>query len=203
MIAPVAPCPVCGLRTPYDWERCGWCGAQRLLAHDGVYAGHRRLAPFGRRLVAGTIDIGLFLVPAVLSLFLPRRLQSAFGGPELFAVLSTAALLYPVIALGARGRTRGKRTMGIHVVTADGRPLTYPRAAIREGVGRVLELLLALPLGLASAASIPFDERRQAIHDKMARTVVVVGDPVPRPPPVGERETPEGPVGASEQRVGA
>jgi uncharacterized RDD family membrane protein YckC len=49
-----------------------------------------------------------------------------------------ALLLYGPIAIGSRGRTVGKRVLGIHVVSDDGTAPTYPRAAVREGVGKVL-----------------------------------------------------------------
>ena len=64
------------------------------------------------------------------------------------AVIILAALLYAPVSIGAHGRTLGKRLLRIHVVGDDGRAPSYPRAAVREGVGKVLLLLslTALPL---------------------------------------------------------
>ena len=156
MIAPVLPCPICATPTPYDWDRCGSCGAQRLVAADGSHAGFARLAAPWRRVVAALIDLALFAVPAVLVLaVLPDRIADptpAAGGEEgLMAVIALAALLYGPVSIGATGRTVGKRVLRIHVVGDDGRQPSYPRAGVREGVGKVLLLasLIALPLLVA------------------------------------------------------
>jgi uncharacterized RDD family membrane protein YckC len=156
MIAPVLPCPICDVPTPYDWDRCGNCGAQRLVAADGSHAGFVRLAAPWRRVVAALIDLALFAVPAVIVLFvLPDRIADptpAAGGEEgLMAVIIFAALLYGPVSIGANGRTLGKRLLTVHVVGDDGRAPSYPRAAVREGVGKVLLIasLAALPLLVA------------------------------------------------------
>jgi uncharacterized RDD family membrane protein YckC len=153
MIAPVLPCPICSAPTPYDWDRCGNCGAQRIVAADGSHAGFAALAAPWRRVVAVLLDLALFVVPAVVVLaVLPDRIADptpAAGGQEgLMAVIILAALLYPPVSIGAHGRTLGKRLLRIHVVGDDGRAPSYPRAGVREGVGKVLLLgsLIALPL---------------------------------------------------------
>jgi uncharacterized RDD family membrane protein YckC len=153
MIAPILPCPICATPTPYDWERCGNCGAQRLVAPDGSHAGFVRLASPWRRVAATLIDIALFAVPAVLVMaVLPERIADptpAAGGQEgLMAVIVLAALLYGPVSIGAHGRTLGKRLLRIHVVGDDGRPPSYPQAGVREGVGKVLLFgsLAALPV---------------------------------------------------------
>ncbi len=153
MIAPVLPCPICSAPTPYDWDRCGTCGAQRIVAADGTHAGFARLAAPWRRVVATLLDLALFVVPAVLVLaVLPERIADptpAAGGQEgLMAVIILAALLYAPVSIGANGRTLGKRLLRIHVVADDGQAPSYPRAGIREGVGKVLLLgsFAALPI---------------------------------------------------------
>ena len=153
MIAPVLPCPICSAPTPYDWDRCGTCGSQRIVAADGSHAGFARLAGPWRRVAAALLDLALFAVPAVIVLaVLPERIADptpAAGGQEgLMAVIILAALLYGPVSIGANGRTLGKRLLRIHVVGDDGRAPAYPRAGVREGVGKVLLLgsLIALPL---------------------------------------------------------
>jgi uncharacterized RDD family membrane protein YckC len=153
MIAPVLPCPICHAPTPYDWDRCGTCGAQRMVAADGSHAGFARLAGPWRRVVAALLDLALFAIPAVVVLaVLPDRIADpspAAGGQEgLMAVIVLAALLYGPVSIGANGRTVGKRIVRIHVVGDDGRAPSYPRAGVREGVGKVLLLasFAALPL---------------------------------------------------------
>jgi uncharacterized RDD family membrane protein YckC len=207
MLAPVAACGVCDAPTPYDWERCGSCGAQRLLDADGAYAGHRRLAALRRRALALLVDAIVLGVPIALALLVPRRFAEPGrdSSESLALVVVLAAAIYPTVALGASGRTIGKRLLRIHVVTSEGAPLSYPRAGVREGFGKILlAALLAggigafarlagdgserlglyylalVPIGLVLAATVSaaFDERRQALHDKAARTIVVQGAPV-------------------------
>ena len=153
MITPVLPCPICSAPTPYDWDRCGTCGAQRIVAADGSHGGFARLAAPWRRVVATLLDLALFVVPAVLVLaVLPDRIADptpAAGGQEgLMAVIILAALLYAPVSIGANGRTLGKRLLRIHVVGDDGQAPSYPRAGVREGVGKVLLLgsFAALPI---------------------------------------------------------
>jgi uncharacterized RDD family membrane protein YckC len=142
VIAPVLPCPRCSAPTPYDWDRCGSCGAQRLVAADGSHAGFAPLAGPWRRVAAFLIDIALFAVPTALVLWLlPDRIANpspASGDEDLIGVVILALLLYGPIAIGSHGRTVGKRALGIFVVGDDGRAPSFPRAAVREGVGKVL-----------------------------------------------------------------
>lgn len=142
MIAPVLPCPRCSHPTPYDWERCGSCGAQRLVAADGTHAGFAALAGPWRRVAAFLLDLALFALPTALVLgLLPDRISNpspAAGDEDLVGVVILALIMYGPVAIGTGGRTLGKRLLGIFVVGDDGRMPTYPRAAVREGVGKVL-----------------------------------------------------------------
>ena len=140
-----ATCPVCGGSTSLEWDRCGWCGAQRLLrarrhvrrapprrGHRAAPArdGHRRAAlrgadrrdpgrprPRGHRRRAGRgrrrTGRGDPLDPARRVLHLPRRRDRC---PR-------------------RGRS-ASNCSNVHVVTRDGAPVSYQRAAVREGVGQ-------------------------------------------------------------------
>jgi uncharacterized RDD family membrane protein YckC len=196
-----ATCPVCGGSTSLEWDRCGWCGAQRLLAHDGTYAGHRRVAGIGRRLLATAIDVLPFAALIGVILVAPDRAVTA-GEPgeagdaqvaEILSTLVVAFFIYLAVATGARARTLGKQLLNVHVVARDGAPVSYQRAAVREGVGKALELMILVPLGVASAASAGFDDRKRAVHDRLAGTVCVVGRPVPRPVPVDDDGSPAAP----------
>ncbi len=102
-----------------------------------------------------------------------------------------------------RGQTVGQVAMAIKVVRRDGRPMGLARAAVRVGGLNFLplvfgaSLLALLATGLAEDAligiiwvliaaalalmaiqvlgflMIPFDEQRQALHDRLADTIVV------------------------------
>jgi uncharacterized RDD family membrane protein YckC len=205
MIAPVAPCSVCGAATPYDWPSCAACGAQRLLTPDGDHAGFRALGGPWRRLLATFFDVGLFVIVLVVAGFLPDRIADPSptqGDEALRVAILLAATLYFPVSLGATGRTLGKRLMRLHVVTWDGSAVTYPRAAVRDGVIKIAELyaigaaiavgvgwgsaptgariaawvLLALPV--ASVGMLFGDARRRMLHDRGAATVCVDGPPL-------------------------
>jgi uncharacterized RDD family membrane protein YckC len=161
-----------------------------------------------------------------LALLVPQRIAEPGrdSSESLAVVVGLAAAIYPTVALGASGRTVGKRLLRVHVVATDGAPLSYPRAGVREGFGKILIAVLVAvgiaglvslardgserlglyflaltPISIALAATLSacFDERRQALHDKAARTVVVVGVPVrvsrraaPAPVPPAPRPAP-------------
>ena len=78
--------------------------------------------------------------------------------------------LYFTFCLGFwKGRTPGKRLLGIRVVRLDGRPLGYWVSFERFG-GYAASLFT----GLEGFARILWDRNRQALEDKLAETVVIV-----------------------------
>jgi uncharacterized RDD family membrane protein YckC len=159
--------------------------------------GHRLVAALGapyapiRQNASGEVRVGASIGLVIAA---PDRVVIA-GEPgdtgdaqvaELVSTLFVAFFIYLSVATGARSRTLGKHLLNVHVVTRDGGPVSYQRAGVREGVGKALELVLLVPLGVASAASAGFDDRGRAVHDRLAGTVCVMGRPVPRPLPAGE-----------------
>ena len=67
------------------------------------------------------------------------------------------------------GQTPGDRALGLRVVQASsGRPLPWPRAALRVGA----VILSAIPF-CAGFVMILFDDRRRALHDRLVGTVVL------------------------------
>jgi len=111
--------------------------------------------------------------------------------------------LYVTALWAWRGQTVGQMAMVIRVVRRDGRPVGLARAAVRVGglnflppifvasllalpaTGASEDVLIALILVLALAAvvliviqvvgflMIPFDPQRQALHDRLADTIMV------------------------------
>lgn len=67
-----------------------------------------------------------------------------------------------------RGRTAGKFLMRTRVVRLDGRPLTPMDAFIRNG-----GYAAGLATGMLGFLRLLWDPNRQAIHDRIAWTVVV------------------------------
>lgn len=78
-------------------------------------------------------------------------------------------VFYYVYLHGAYGQTFGKMAFRIKVVNEDGLPIGYRKAFLRW-LGYFLSGGLTLYIGYLWAA---FDSRKQALHDKIVRTVVI------------------------------
>lgn len=78
------------------------------------------------------------------------------------------ALYFTAFTVGWRGYTPGKRLLGIRVIRLDGEPLTTWQCFERFG-----GYSASLAIGLLGFAQILWDRNRQALHDKIASTVVV------------------------------
>ena len=72
---------------------------------------------------------------------------------------------------GTTGRTPGKMLLGLQVYCANGTEVSFGIAFLRAVGYLVSSLLLTIPLGFIWAA---FDKKKQAWHDKIAGTVVVI-----------------------------
>ncbi|HEY5551460.1 MAG TPA: RDD family protein [Opitutaceae bacterium] len=104
----------------------------------------------GRSLLTAAADLG-------------KTFGLTFGWAGVYFTLLTAWL---------RGRTLGKFAMGTRVVRLDGRAITPMDAFIRNG-----GYAAGLATGLIGFMSILWNENRQAIHDRMTGTVVVLNNP--------------------------
>ena len=90
---------------------------------------------------------------------------------------------------GTTGRTPGKMLLGLQVYSADGTPISFGIAFLRAVGYLVSSLLGTIPIGFIWAA---FDPKKQAWHDKIAGTVVIIreqqnesaGLSIPDPAPV-------------------
>ena len=95
-----------------------------------------------------------------------------FSGLVLWLVTIAGGFLsfgiYSIVAWLLVGKTVGKALMGLRVLGQDGRRLTFSQALIRA-LGYYVSGL-ALFIGFLW---VLVDDRRQAWHDKLARTVVV------------------------------
>ncbi len=171
---------------------------------------HPHYAGFWSRAAARIIDLAI-IIAAFNLIYLADRLGADAGlwkgmgsseGILAGAGLSMANVLrgffflafpvfYYVYLHATYGQTFGKMAMKIKVVNEDGTPLDYPKAFLRW-MGYFL-CDLTFYIGYLWAA---FDHRKQGLHDKVCRTVVVRID-VPYPlPAVAAPEAPtEAPPG--------
>ncbi len=87
-------------------------------------------------------------------------------------------VFYYVYLHGAFGQTFGKMALKIKVLNEDGSPLDFRKAFLRYLAYFLCDL--TLDLGYIWAG---FDPRKQGLHDKVCRTIVVHETPAPATPP--------------------
>jgi uncharacterized RDD family membrane protein YckC len=140
---------------------------------EAVDAFGRPMATWGQRLGAYLIDEVFIRVLALLAEF-ALGLRHQFGGRVLWLVM--AAAYYAVLNGSEMGQTFGKRLFGIQVreSTGDGGTIGVGRAGLRfvtVGLFRI-DLFFGLYTLLDGLWPL-WDPRRQALHDKIAGSVVV------------------------------
>ncbi|HAX90752.1 MAG TPA: hypothetical protein DCY07_00890 [Rhodospirillaceae bacterium] len=142
-----------------------------------------RYGSFTARLLALIID-RLLISATLLVIFIPLGIVASIGGlfvmPQLSIVQGTVApslwllsivldwLYFAVMESGERGATFGKRFMSVKVLNDRGERLTFARASLRY----FSKILSALPFMLGFVMAI-FTQKKQALHDFIAETVVV------------------------------
>jgi uncharacterized RDD family membrane protein YckC len=147
-------------------------------------------ASIGKRILAHIIDgfiVGLGAIPGVILMFVGVGLAASTSSPSgrlsddaaagavgifllAYAVIFLGAIalwLYNCYLLGKDGATIGKRLMKVKVLDAQGQPLGFGKAFLREIVKQALGgfcfILLLWPL---------WDEQKQGLQDKMFGTHV-------------------------------
>jgi uncharacterized RDD family membrane protein YckC len=148
-----------------------------------------KFAGFWRRLVAFMIDsmivtIIFFVLCVIAGLAFFFGAMSADNNAwinnlanlkAIFSVVLLIIVFYVAINIayftyfhGATGRTPGKMLLGLQVYSADGTPISFGIAFLRS-VGYFVSSIFYL--GFIWAA---FDKKKQAWHDKIAGTVVII-----------------------------
>ena len=162
-------------------------------ARDLPPAGRYVLAGWWSRVAAQLIDGIIVGAGAVLILLLFGAVFSVgfFGGDEsgvvavvvglLLGSLAVAivALLYaPLLMARTNGKTLGRMAVGNRVVRANGQPMTFGFAVLREVVVKALlfGVLSSFTAGLASLIDVLWplwDEENRALHDFVVDTRTV------------------------------
>ena len=91
-------------------------------------------------------------------------------------------LYFAILMPWMKGQTPGKRALGVRVVRLDGQPVTWWHAFERAG-----GYAAGVATGTLGFLQIYSDANRQAIHDKVAGTVVIRNG-APKPPGNWERQ---------------
>ena len=96
-----------------------------------------------------------------------------------FVAIAIVALLYaPLMMARTNGRTLGRMALGIRVIRANGQPMTFGFAMLREVLIKALLFGFAssVTFGLAALADVLWplwDEENRALHDFVVNTRVV------------------------------
>ena len=155
-------------------------GAVRTAAVDGIVTPEAVVleldtAGVASRLFAGAIDlliqVGIVFVAAVI-LGLAGALEGSSGRTAMAVLLAAVIMGYPLASeMLMRGRTIGKRAMGLRVVTVEGAPIRFRHAALRM-MGGLVDRYLP-PIGVTGTLFVLAGARRQRIGDLMAGTIVI------------------------------
>lgn len=110
----------------------------------------------------------VFLALRLDDSFVPGKLVPSFD--SLSSIVALAILwFYNVLLVKYYGATVGKMALGLQVVKADGGPLDWFTAILRETVGKMIS---AIPAGFGFFW-VAWDAKKQGFHDKIADTLVI------------------------------
>lgn len=160
---PSLQCSQCNTSNPPEAAFCSNCGNPLAPSQRPSEAGAVRQEPaveymgFWIRFLAMIVDgVIVSIITIVLSLAFPY--VGILGG-----------WVYHTLFIGLKGQTPGKMALGIKVINERGEVPGLGYAALREIPGKIISGIVIL-LGFIWVA---FDSRKQAWHDKIARTYVV------------------------------
>jgi uncharacterized RDD family membrane protein YckC len=101
-----------------------------------------------------------------------RFFDLSLAEPSMFAPISvaTAVLFYGYFVLMTKffGQTLGKMVFGLHVVTIDGKTLSWSTILLREWIGRFISATIVI--GYIIVAFLP---KKQGLHDLFVDTTVI------------------------------
>lgn len=172
----------------------GWQSEDTLVTGEAVTL-DLPAASIGARVVSGLID----LLTALISLFLlgwfflnALGLASRFADDALVSAVGLIAVLLVLLGLpvatetATRGKTLGKRIMGLRTVRDDAGPITF-RHALARGLVGVVEIYLfqgapALITALVSPKGKRLGDLAAGTYVIRDRVKVALPTPVPMPP---------------------
>jgi uncharacterized RDD family membrane protein YckC len=163
-------------------------------SYAGAVAGRPQLSGWWRRVGAALLD-GLIvgIGSAILFVAITAPFSIGFFANDtvgvvailvgaLLAVCSVAAVSFlyaPFLMARTNGKTLGRMAFGIRVVRANGQPMTFWYAMLREVVVKALlfGFLSSFTFGIASLLDVLWplwDEENRALHDFVVNTRVIV-----------------------------
>lgn len=136
-----------------------------------VQTGQPELADCGTRLGAFMLDTLALSVPTFILMGLAAATASTALATLTLMIMLFAPALYFVACWANGGQTLGYRALGLRLVRSDG-----SRPGVGAAVARCLGMLICLSMlvpGVLGFIWMLWDDRKQALHDKMGDTLVV------------------------------
>lgn len=147
---------------------------QPPVAENAVAQMQVKYAGFWIRWVASFIDGLVLLIPnIILSIVFTALLMPTLG--TIFSYIILWA--YYISMTKKYGATLGKKALGLQVASDNSDNLTLSQVIFRETIGKIISMII-LFIGYMMAGST---KRKQALHDKIAGTIVVYRDPNKKP----------------------
>jgi uncharacterized RDD family membrane protein YckC len=158
-------CPRCGRQNDDSANYCQGCGSplqtSPVAATGTPSTAVIEYATFGQRFVAIVIDV-VILTAATGSLVV-----ATFGIGVTLGFL--APWLYEAFMMSSEWQaTVGKRVMSIVVTDSEGKRISFARATGRHFAKYISTFLLGIGFIIAA-----FTEKKQALHDMIAETLVI------------------------------
>lgn len=172
-------CPKCGIENKEDAQKCSACRTPlNKVSYISPQPSTIKYAGFWVRFVALIIDEAFLLViiltfsTLVELLHLSENLASDLN--TLFGI-SFTWLYFSLFESSVIQATPGKKGMGLIVTDVDGKRISLVRATLRYW-GKLASTVTLL-IGFIM---IGFTEKKQGLHDMIAGTLVVKGEPYGR-----------------------
>lgn len=143
------------------------------LPQDQSASSQVKYAGFWIRYIASSID-GLILTLAVNAL--PLILGFIFGNIFIILILRVIGLLfvpiYFIIMTYKQQATIGKKLANLMVISDKAENLSLGQVILRETIGRIVSSIFFI-----GYIMVGFTQRKQGLHDKIAKTTVIYKDP--------------------------
>jgi uncharacterized RDD family membrane protein YckC len=169
---------------------------ERAADHDrgqeATHAHAQSYASVGRRLAAYLLDLPIAILSVIVPVYLIMLFLIATGAwvpakeeepwsshgyiITIAFFLSTGPVYFVLCHASPWQATLGKRLLNIYVTGDDGKRISLARSFVR---GLTLWFFNAFAVALISVITIAASEKRKAVHDFVAQTLVRTGRPVP------------------------